>query len=401
MAPRVNYMARWRAFSGKETLPGVETSQENSKGLGLAQVVDWVNRQLVELRPVNYKVTRLTASVYFQKQPKSERWTQTLREYYPHTFEQFLKLLQKKKEERDTAKKGAVKEIWVDFDLFVQPDDPQVRRGEGNVFGRNPTERQLLQLPTTQAELLATEGEITEVITHWKCQIQGCSNHPLTCWVALRDGEDLPGRVENHYKVTKGVLDIWNREIRRGMSQVDDPSENIRTLLRQERERRRAVKREELSPVLNEVNATLTELARLYAAKAQAELAASAPRVYVPFGGTHVAFRVSQTFFQWWYDHEDDLFRKEDIGKVGRRAVDGKYSIEDLRNPGKMSVHIWKREFECPVRQLLRMREMIEIFVKDPNWEGYIDNVKGWDRAVFEPEILQILAQEAEELLEL
>jgi hypothetical protein len=34
------------------------------------------------------------------------------------------------------------------------------------------------------------------------------------------------------------------------------------------------------------------------------------------------------------------------------------------------------------------MREMIELFVKDPNWEEYIDHVKGWDRAVFEPEIL-------------
>jgi hypothetical protein len=100
------------------------------------------------------------------------------------------------------------------------------------------------------------------------------------------------------------------------------------------------VKKDELAPILNGVNATLTALASLYAAKAEAELAASAPRVYVPFGGTHVAFRVSQTFFQWWYDHEDDLFRKEDIGKVGRRAVDGKYSIEDLRNPGKMPVHI-------------------------------------------------------------
>jgi hypothetical protein len=98
--------------------------------------------------------------------------------------------------------------------------------------------------------------------------------------------------------VTKGVLDIWNRELRRGLCSVEEPSENIKTLLRQERERRRGVKKDELAPILNEVNATLTALASLYASKAEAELAASAPRVYVPFGGTHVAFRVSQTFFQ-------------------------------------------------------------------------------------------------------
>jgi hypothetical protein len=205
------------------------------------------------------------------------------------------------------------------------------------MLGRNPTERQLLSLPATQAELLATEGQITEVITSWRCEHQGCPNHPYTCWVALRDGEGLPGRVENHYKVTKGILDIWNRELRRGLSDVDNPSENVRTLLRQERERRRTVKKDEASPVLNEVNATLTELARLYAAKAQAELAASAPRQYVPFGGTHVAFRVSQTFFQWWYDHEDDIFLKDDIGRAGKAAVIGMYSVEDLGNPGKLS----------------------------------------------------------------
>jgi hypothetical protein len=239
-----------------------------------------------------------------------------------------LQLLQERKKERD-AKRGAVKEIWVDFDLFVQPDE-QFRRGEGNILGRNPTERQLLSLPATQAELFATEGQITEVITYWRCELSGCSNHPYICWVALRDGEGLPGRVENHYKVTKGMLDIWNRELRRGLCTVEEPSENVRTLLRQERERRRTVKKDEASPVLNKVNATLTELARLYAAKAQAELAASAPRGYVLFGGTHVAFRVSQTFFQWWYDHEDNLFLKDDIGGVEKAAVVGIYSVEDL-----------------------------------------------------------------------
>jgi hypothetical protein len=45
------------------------------------------------------------------------------------------------------------------------------------------------------------------------------------------------------------------------------------------------------------------------------------------------------------------------------------------------------------------MREMVDIFMKDPNWEQYIDHAKGWDRAVFEPETLQLLAQEADDLL--
>jgi hypothetical protein len=157
-------MARWRAFAGKETLPGIETSKGNSKGINLRDIFNWARKQVEELKPVNYKVTRLDASVYFQGQAKGNKWTQTLREYDRDAFTKFLTLLQKKRKERD-AKKGAVKEIWVDFDLFVQPDE-HIRRGEGNILGRNPTERQLLGIPVTQAELFATEGQITEVVTY-------------------------------------------------------------------------------------------------------------------------------------------------------------------------------------------------------------------------------------------
>jgi hypothetical protein len=42
---------------------------------------------------------------------------------------------------------------------------------------------------------------------------------------------------------------------------------------------------------------------------------------------------------------------------------------------------------------------MVEVFVKVPGWEDYIDHAKGWDCAVFEPETLQLLAQEADDLL--
>jgi hypothetical protein len=157
-------MARWRAFVGKETLPGIETSKGNSKGVKLHDLYNWARRQVEELKPVNYKVIRLDASVYFQGQGKGKKWTQTLKEYDGDAFTKFLTLLQEKKKERD-AKRGAVKEIWVDFDLFIQPDE-HIRRGEGNILRRNPTERQLLSIPYTQAELFATKGQITKVVTY-------------------------------------------------------------------------------------------------------------------------------------------------------------------------------------------------------------------------------------------
>jgi hypothetical protein len=95
----------------------------------------------------------------------------------------------------------------------------------------------LNELPTVQAQLLATEGHASDVIIYWKCTHRGCKNHPLTCWVALKDAEVLPGRVENHYAVPHRILERWNMEIRQGVSTVPDPSENVRSLLRQEKER--------------------------------------------------------------------------------------------------------------------------------------------------------------------
>jgi hypothetical protein len=86
-------MARWRAFAGKETLPGIETSKGNSKGVKLYNLYNWARRQVEELKPVNYKVIRLNASVYFQGQGKGNKWTQTLKEYDGDAFTKFLTLL--------------------------------------------------------------------------------------------------------------------------------------------------------------------------------------------------------------------------------------------------------------------------------------------------------------------
>jgi preprotein translocase subunit Sss1 len=64
------------------------------------------------------------------------------------------------------------------------------------------------------------------------------------------------------------------------------------------------------------------------------------------------------------------------------------YSVEDLQNLGKLSAQVWKRDFNCLVRLLFQIREIVEKFVKDPSWEEYIDVSKGWNYAVFELETL-------------
>jgi hypothetical protein len=60
---------------------------------------------------VRYEVKLLTATVYFQKQPKNTQWVQTLDETREVTMNRFLRILQKKREERELLKRRAVKEI--------------------------------------------------------------------------------------------------------------------------------------------------------------------------------------------------------------------------------------------------------------------------------------------------
>ncbi|KAF1935287.1 hypothetical protein EJ02DRAFT_471311 [Clathrospora elynae] len=385
--PRVNFMARWRAFLGKERLPCLQTSSENSHNLSLQGLFEWAKTQVNKQLPVRYSITSLTAAVYFTGQPKQSYWVQSLEEEKGTTFSVLLRLLQKKREERKARTRGPVKDIWVDFDLYVAPASAPASnipiRGIGNQFGsgQTPTERMLNQLPTVQAQLLATEGHASDVIIHWKCTHRGCRNHPLTCWVALKDG----------------------------VSSVLDPSENVRSLLRQEKERARGGKKDGTVSVLLEeiagVKELLLRISQAYAAKGAAELAANIPKSeYAPFGSQYPPFRLLQAFFQWWYDQtpKHDTTMQADITYLGNLAVRADWSLDFICNPCKISLQLWREvTLSCSLKRLYQMRTQIEQFVEDKHWETYINKETGWNQADFEPEILRQLAAEAEDLLAL
>ncbi|KAF1945254.1 hypothetical protein EJ02DRAFT_509704 [Clathrospora elynae] len=347
--------------------------------------------------------------------PKQSYWVQSLEEEKGTTFSVLLRLLQKKREERKARTQGPVKDIWVDFDLYVAPASAPASnipiRGIGNQFGsgQTPTERMLNQLPTVQAQLLATEGHASDVIIHWKCTHRGCRNHPLTCWVALKDGEVLPGRVENHYTVPHRILERWNMEIRQGVSSVLDPSENVQSLLRQEKERARGGKKDGTVSVLSEeiagVKELLLRISQAYAAKGAAELAANIPKSeYAPFGSQYPPFRLLQAFFQWWYNQtpKHNTTMQAEITYLGNLAVRADWSLDFICNPCKISLQLWREvTMSCSLKRLYQMQTQIEQFVEDKHWETYINKETGWNQADFEPEILRQLAAEAEDLLAL
>ncbi|KAH3939707.1 hypothetical protein HBH98_182060 [Parastagonospora nodorum] len=282
--PMVKFLARRRCFNGKETLPGMLSVEQTSEDLSNMSCFAWVKEKVTALLPARYGVRSFPATVYFRKEPKGEQWKQTLEENCNKSFQQILALLKLKRKERERMK-GVKKDICVDFDLFLSLVTTAFGTAfEGNQFstGRTPTERQLARLPTTQAELLATEGQVSEVIIHWKCTSLRCSNYPNVCWVSLRDGEQLPSRVESHYPVKHNVLHVWNREIRMGFSSVGDPSETESVV----------------STELRELKEIMMSLTRTWAAKSQSELIAKASKdSWSPFGSAHPPWRVLQAFF--------------------------------------------------------------------------------------------------------
>ncbi|KAH5045828.1 hypothetical protein HBI73_251420 [Parastagonospora nodorum] len=269
--PRVKFLARRRCFNGKETLPGMLSVEQTSEDLSNMSCFAWIKEKVTALLPARYGVRSFPA-------------TQTLEENCNKSFQQILALLKLKRKERERMK-GVKKDICVDFDLFLSLVTTAFGTAfEGNQFstGRTPTERQLARLPTTQAELLATEGQVSEVIIHWKCTSLRCSNYPNVCWVSLRDGEQLPSRVESHYPVKHNVLHVWNREIRMGFSSVGDPSETESVV----------------STELRELKEIMMSLTRTWAAKSQSELIAKASKdSWSPFGSAHPPWRVLQAFF--------------------------------------------------------------------------------------------------------
>ena len=252
-APRVKYEARYKAFSGGNPINGsLSTRTHTSQSFNLQQLFEWADRIANKQLPLPVSFTSVSAFVYLQGQKKLEWLPETLKRHDEPSWRRFLQLLQRKKREQD-AGRGHPKAVCVDFELWLeaiasqQSPFAQVRGAvRGNqasqrtrVQGRfSATERQLLQLPADQENLRVVAGNALVPLTQrWRCTLATCFNLHGTCWVSLRDGEQLPGRVENHYPAYNPAIRQWLSDIRDEVCTVEEPSGAVRALLRQSRER--------------------------------------------------------------------------------------------------------------------------------------------------------------------
>ncbi|OSS43178.1 hypothetical protein B5807_12184, partial [Epicoccum nigrum] len=197
--------------------------------------------------PVLVTYTSVTAFVYVTGQTKRECIAETIFESDAQSWRRFLVSLQLKKKERKAYRHRRA--IIVEFELHL--DIPRHSQSQGRIRGQvsqdaeqpplprqSATQRQLNELNNGVTELQVMAGQYLLPLTqHWRCTLPGCFNLHQVCWVALRDGETLPGKSCHHYPVHNSAMTMWLAEIEKGDSSIEEPSERIIARLRQLRER--------------------------------------------------------------------------------------------------------------------------------------------------------------------
>jgi hypothetical protein len=427
-APRVKYEARYKAFSGGNPVNGsLSTRTQTSQSFKLEDLFMWADRIVNEQLPLPVSFTTISAFVYLQGQKKPEWLPETFKRHDELSWRRFLHLLQRKKRERD-AGRGYPKAVCVDFELWLeatinqQPPFTQVRsavRGSQpsqrtRIQGRaSATERQLTQLPADQENLRVFAGNALAVLTRrWRCTLATCFNIHGTCWVKLREGEQMPGRVENHYAAWNPAIRQWLSDIKDEVCTVDDPSDAVRALLRQSRERSantratQHIRHQELLSVqqhqskrLSQLSGTIESLAQLYTARSTAELTRmqSFESKLNPLNSGKQEWEILRAFFQFWWERD----RHNDphcvyIVDVARRVSQVRLSVAEMRDPRVLTTLKWTRDWGWPLIVLDRMRRRMTQFIEHDQWEIYFGMEHGWDTQVFEvEEYLQRIAGQA------
>lgn len=253
-APKVKFTAKYKAYTGDKVIhSSLSTREHTNKDLDLFGLFAWASHEVEKQSPVPVTYSSVTAFVYVTGQAKKEYIAETIFEFNPPSWRRFLVALQLKKKERKAYRHRRA--IIVEFELHldiarqslpqsrIQGQIPQLQDHEAQPLSETPrrqtaTQRQLDELNEGASELQVMAGQyLLPLSRYWRCTLPGCFNLHNVCWVALRDGERLPGRSCHHYAVYNSAMTMWLAEIEKGDSSIETPSERIIARLRQLRER--------------------------------------------------------------------------------------------------------------------------------------------------------------------
>jgi hypothetical protein len=246
-APKVKFTAKYKAYSGDRVIKSsLSTREHTNKDLDQLELFSWAAHEVEKQLPVPVTYTSVTAFVYVTGQAKKEYVAETIFESDAQSWRRFLASLQLKKKERKAYRYRRA--IIVEFELHL--DVARQTQSQGRIQGqvsqdhetqpprRSATQRQLDEMNDGVTEVQVMAGQYLLPLTrYWRCTLPGCPNLHNVCWVALRDGESLPGRTCYHYPVHNSAMTMWLAEIEKGDSTIELPSERILARLRQLRER--------------------------------------------------------------------------------------------------------------------------------------------------------------------
>ncbi|KAF2866592.1 hypothetical protein BDV95DRAFT_504915, partial [Massariosphaeria phaeospora] len=224
---------RWRACFGdidkNQVLEATDSESDYNLGaLSYVKLWEWVDNTTRDLLPRRVKVRSVLAIVYPTKQHKKDRLVKTL------PASDTLMALAKSVFEETSHK------THIDFDLILM-DEPAAQTqlpatAHSSARVRNTaTQIQEDGLARVIVAEQAGGGVALGIRDHWACRDAHCDNFPLTCWVRRREGQ--PDRFENHYAVNGHIIAMWAREVAQELSTIQEPSDNVRVAILQDRDR--------------------------------------------------------------------------------------------------------------------------------------------------------------------
>lgn len=217
--------------------------------MDLWELWEWVDKVLVNLRPRKVSVQSVTAVVYPNKQPKSDRRQKTIRRGEYLVWDEFQELA--KQVDFRTSE-----ELNIDFDVVLselrepatsQPATPQ--QYSRPVTATMIQERGLAAVLEVEK---AASGKLLALQDRWRCVDAHCGNNGKYCWLPQLGGR--VARFEDHHPMTSNNITNWLEDEEKGLCTIDQPSDRVRmALFSQKREFRRVEKPPTLSESLQQM----------------------------------------------------------------------------------------------------------------------------------------------------
>jgi len=376
LAP-VRFMSVWKAVNGKETLPGTQSAVLTEYTVYFSAIKAWRDKVLLDLLPRKFKIQQLEAIASYEKARACDICQQQIVK-----LEDLWQAIEIVKEWHE---RWPLRSLRIDFTLSLIEEKEAVletpalstfsqRAGDRIGGRRTATQTQLSTLP----ELLAIEEDagnlIHKIADKWSCANKHCSNYPKTCW--RNSSSTAPDHVLHHYPVNSEILARWNRELLKGDSTIDQPSQNVIVQLVNWKERDRKSNKMEQPKEKDSLSIdNLIKFLLVKELKSQPQQAAPSlyysapnqPQISSPVRSETDPVELLGLFFDWLIEQPEfsNAKQREILKPIKEKLMEEMWNIDTLKASNRegegMTNKIWQA-YEFKIGMLVRIRGKISGF---------------------------------------